>query len=165
MPVLRCQVWQPLMKLFKKFELVTTVVEKYSPVLIFIATDVKKIFTKVVYFLLSMTHLKVVYCPPLQWYFMITILNILIGPWHCHHCLSKIMPTLPQTFTREFGFIQSFKTYTLKQFGSMANKFKRDYFGCPPHVILMLGIYITNWFFISICRKYLPRMLKRSFGE
>ena len=44
------------------------------------------------------------------------------------------MSDLPDIFNKEFGFTQSGKTYTLKEFANMANKFKTEYFGCPPYV-------------------------------
>lgn len=57
-----------------------------------------------------------------------------IGNWHCHRCLSQLINTLPQLYTREFGFAQSTKTYTLLEFGRMADDFKAKYFNAKPNV-------------------------------
>lgn len=51
-----------------------------------------------------------------------------VGNWHCHRCLSQLINTLPQLYTSEFGFAQSTRTYTLFEFGEMADNFKAKYF-------------------------------------
>ncbi|XP_054168753.1 lysine-specific demethylase 5C-like isoform X2 [Oppia nitens] len=57
------------------------------------------------------------------------------GVWHCHRCLALLVQSYPQPYTQEFGFVQSQKSYTLSEFGEMADQFKADYFNCPPHSV------------------------------
>jgi len=46
------------------------------------------------------------------------------GDWRCPKCIAEIC----KKPTEQYGFEQSKKTYTLSQFGDMANKFKQEYF-------------------------------------
>ena len=64
--------------------------------------------------------------------------NVLIGVWHCHRCLALLVQSYPQPYTHEFGFVQSAKSYTLSEFGEMADQFKADYFNCQPHVLPLI---------------------------
>ncbi len=56
-------------------------------------------------------------------------------------CVVSVLLCFPSPSSQEcnkpqdaFGFEQAEKQYTLRTFGEMANSFKEDYFGRPPHV-------------------------------
>lgn len=44
-----------------------------------------------------------------------------------------------------FGFEQSQRTYTLKSFGEVADKFKADYFGVPIHLVDIDQVETEYW--------------------
>ena len=50
------------------------------------------------------------------------------GAWHCPRCIAYLVQTQPQPFTHEFGFAQSQREYSLREFAAVADKFKSDYF-------------------------------------
>lgn len=52
--------------------------------------------------------------------------------WHCHQCLKTILKNVPSGYAKGFGFEDSFTTYTLEEFGKMADTFKKTYFKGEP---------------------------------
>jgi histone demethylase JARID1 len=53
--------------------------------------------------------------------------------WHCWSCLKTFIPSLLKS--EKFGFEQSEREYSLREFAERADEFKREYFGLPPHNI------------------------------
>lgn len=47
-------------------------------------------------------------------------------------------------YTSGFGFFQSTKTYSLNEFGVMADEFKRAYFKCIPNVSVLVSLFISR---------------------
>ncbi|RWS28423.1 lysine-specific demethylase lid-like protein [Leptotrombidium deliense] len=85
------------------------------------------------------SHLYHLHCliPPLN--------EIPKGVWNCPRCVAYLVQSQPQPFTHEFGFVQSQKEYTLNEFGEMADQFKRDYFGTPPHAVPLAVVEKEFW--------------------
>lgn len=50
------------------------------------------------------------------------------GAWNCFSCIATILADLPNVYTKEFGFDNSYTKYTLEKFGVNANTFKEKYF-------------------------------------
>ena len=73
-----------------------------------------------------------IYCliPPLN--------DVPKSTWHCPECITLLFQTQPQAYTQDFGFAQSQRSYSLAEFGEVADQFKTDYFRMPCHV-RMLG--------------------------
>ncbi|XP_046908239.2 lysine-specific demethylase 5B isoform X2 [Dermatophagoides farinae] len=94
------------------------------------------------------------------------------GQWHCHSCLSTILERLPKTYTSEFGFTQSPKTYTLREFGEMADKFKENYFRCsPPTNVRCSDLEKEFWRIVStpfenvVCVEYGADLYTNDYGS
>jgi len=51
--------------------------------------------------------------------------------WNCPRCIAYLIQTQPQSYIQEFGFAQSQRTYSISEFGEIADKFKSDYFNLP----------------------------------
>ncbi|XP_027201676.2 lysine-specific demethylase 5-like [Dermatophagoides pteronyssinus] len=94
------------------------------------------------------------------------------GQWHCHSCLSTILERVTKTYTNEFGFTQSPKTYTLKEFGKMADKFKENYFRCsPPTKVKCSDLEKEFWRIVStpfenvVCVEYGADLYTNDYGS
>ncbi|KPM05996.1 lysine-specific demethylase 5A-like protein [Sarcoptes scabiei] len=93
------------------------------------------------------------------------------GDWHCHSCLSKILEKSPKTYTSEFGFVQSPKTYTLEKFGQMADEFKSSYFKCPTSNVSLSDLEKEFWRIVStpfenvVCVEYGADLYTNDYGS
>ena len=69
--------------------------------------------------------------------------------WNCPRCICINLQNQPQSYVQEFGFAQSPRTYSLTEFGEMADKFKSDYFNLPCQAVPLELIEKEFWRLIS----------------
>ena len=55
--------------------------------------------------------------------------------WNCPRCIAYLVETQPQSYDKSFGFHQSKRTYSLTEFGEIADQFKSTYFNMPCHSV------------------------------
>ena len=69
--------------------------------------------------------------------------------WNCPRCIAYLVQNQPQSYIADFGFVQSPRSYSITEFGEIADKFKSDYFNMPCQSVPLELIEKEFWRLVS----------------